>query len=109
MYSPILVGWLRRILKEDEHIEARVLTELLEQVMPIPASDKSGYITELWHHFDAINDLLLSARRGENFFQAVRKLKRHEQYLRPMADRDLIRSLKAADGHKRIQNLISRQ
>ena len=68
----------------------------MDEVVSIPAPDKSGYITELWHHFDAINDLLLSARRGENFFAAVRKLKRHEQYFHPMADRDFIQCLKAA-------------
>jgi hypothetical protein len=96
MYSPILANWLRGVLEEDEHIEAQVLTELLERVVPIPAPDKSGYITELWHHFDAINDLLQSAKRGEGFFSAVKKLDSHKQYFEPMADRDLIQSVKAA-------------
>jgi hypothetical protein len=54
----------------------------VEEVVAIPLPEKSGYITELWHHFDVINDLLLSARRGEDFFSAVKKLDRHKQVLR---------------------------
>ena len=96
MYSPILAGWLRRILETDECVAGQVFGELLEQVVPIPAPDKSGYIIELWHHFDAINDLLRYAKRGEDFFSAVKKLDRHKQYFAPMPDRDFIKCLKAA-------------
>jgi hypothetical protein len=95
MYCPILARWFHGILAADENVGGEILRELLEQTVTIRVPDKSGYITELWHHFDAINDLLLSARRGEDFFSAAKKLDRHKQYFQPIADRDLIQCLKA--------------
>jgi hypothetical protein len=70
-YSPILVRWLRGLVAQDEHVAVGVFDEMLSQVVAIPEPEKSVYLTQLWWHFDMINDLLRSARQGEKADSAV--------------------------------------
>ena len=71
-YSPILVRWLQGLAAQDEHVTVRVFDEMLSQVVAIPEPEKSIYLTQLWWHFDMINDLLRSATLGENAASAIK-------------------------------------
>jgi hypothetical protein len=73
MYSPILATWLRRLVAQDELIDVQVLDGLLHEAVGIREPGKSQYIVEIWGHFDAINELLRSARLGEDIAHAVKK------------------------------------
>jgi excisionase family DNA binding protein len=66
MYSPILAEWLRRLVDQDAEVNVRVLDTLLRQAVFIPEPMKSRYITQLWDHFDAINELIQSAQAGRD-------------------------------------------
>ena len=91
VYSPILVRWLRGILAKEEQIGVQVLDLLLEQTVALPQPEKSCYVAELWDHFDAINDLLRSGKKGEAFSYATKNLKHYCQHTEPREGLDLIR------------------
>jgi hypothetical protein len=71
-YSPILTRWLRGLVAQDKQVTVQVLDEMLSQVAAIPEPEKSRYLVELWWHFDMVNDLVRSARLGENADSAVK-------------------------------------
>jgi hypothetical protein len=62
LYSPILAHWLRELLNQDDRISGDILDRLLRQVVGTPQPLKSRFITEIWSHFDSINDLLRQVR-----------------------------------------------
>jgi excisionase family DNA binding protein len=65
-YSPILAQWLGRIVDGDVAVDVHVLDTLLRLAVLIPEPMKSRYTTQLWDHFDAINELIQSARAGKD-------------------------------------------
>lgn len=71
-YSPVLVRWLQGLIAQDEHATVRFFDEMLSQVVTVPYPEKSVYLTELWWHFDTINDVLRSARLGEKAASAIK-------------------------------------
>lgn len=64
LYSPIIAGWLRRIIDQDEEVDVQVLDTLLRESVTLKEPIKSAFITEIWNCFDWINDLLWWARAG---------------------------------------------
>jgi len=56
-YSPLIVEWLRKWLKEQEE-SPDILQQLIEQAVKIPDPKRVELIAKLWSHFDAVNKLL---------------------------------------------------
>jgi hypothetical protein len=66
LYSPTLGRWAQALVSQDATVQAEVLDELLKQALGLAEPLKSGYVVEVWRHFDAVNSLLRSAKLGED-------------------------------------------
>lgn len=64
MYSPILACWLRRLVDQHAEVDVQVLDTLLRESVGLVEPMKSHFISEVWGHFDAINELMRWAQEG---------------------------------------------
>ncbi len=87
LYSPTLGRWAQALVSQDATVQAQVLDELLKQAVGLAEPLKSEYVVEVWHHFDAVNSLLRSARLGEDVAPAINKPKPMQLDLKPLLPR----------------------
>jgi hypothetical protein len=66
LYSPTLGRWAQGLVAQDATVQAEVLDELLKQAVGLGEPLKSRYLMRVWLHFDAVSNLLRSARLGED-------------------------------------------